>query len=393
MATRRTAAVALAVLSACLAAGRPAKEVMADLKGVGTELAQLRHGDAAKYNPLYKQQMAREYGPLYEREQALLNELAASTPKAAAAYHHLATMDDARLAAWEVPGAADRIATAAASTDPATATDGKLAGLLVRWWTGFGDAGAQDAVVTDLEAIITANPTSGAVADATHLMACCNPASVEVGQRLTTDLTVKLVKTPLGKAYAAVPNKLDMPLAVDGTQLTGKTFKSSAWAGKVVLVDFWATWCPPCREEIPHVAKVYEQYHGQGLEIIGVSSDNDKAQLASFLKQHPEMPWPELFAGGSGWHPLTKKFGINSIPTMYLIDRNGNLRTTEARSEMDKLIPVLLAETYTPAAKATPAKPVAAGTSSASGHSTPAAAPSPDAVHDAVRRAAGATMH
>ena len=237
----------------------------------------------------------------------------------------------------------------------------------------------------------TATPTSDAVADAAHLMLISSPADVAVGQRLTTVLTVKLAKTPLGKQYATVPNKIDEPLSIDGSQLNGTLFHSKAWAGKVVLVDFWATWCPPCREEIPHVAKAYQQYHDQGLEIIGVSSDNDKRAMAAFLKEHAEMPWPELFGSTSGWHPLTKKFGIYSIPTMYLIDRQGNLRSTEARSEMDTLIPILLAETYTP--PTTPARPTGGAKPAAAGASTPTGGVPADAVHDAVRRAAGATMH
>jgi thiol-disulfide isomerase/thioredoxin len=115
------------------------------------------------------------------------------------------------------------------------------------------------------------------------------------------------------------------------------------------MVDFWATWCPPCRAEIPHVAELYQKYHDQGFEIIGVSSDNDRAELANFLQQHTEMPWQQLFSAGNGWHPLTKKFGINTIPRMLLVDRNGNLRMMTEQAELMKdLMPALLAETYTP---------------------------------------------
>ena len=157
-----------------------------------------------------------------------------------------------------------------------------------------------------------------------------------------------------------------------------------------MLIDFWATWCPPCREEIPRVAKVYAQYHDQGLEVVGVSSDQDRQTLAAFLKQHPEMPWPEMFQGGTAWHPLTKKFGITGIPAMYLIDRNGNLRTTEAADVMDTLVPALLAETYTPPAKsAGAAKPAAAA--KPAGGST-GGLPT-DAINGRLHQAAGAGMN
>ena len=355
--------VAVAAVLACVGAdgpaGRTAKQITADYEQVVGQIRQKRYPDGVKYGPVYRQQMGREYGPLYEQERALLIELAAAVPKAASAYRCWASMDDARLAFWGVGGAAGRLDAAEADADRQASTDGKLAKLLVRWWSAGDDADAQRAVADDVEPLVAAMPTSGAVADAVHLMlvtkSSATPAAVAVGQRLTTDLTAKLGATPVAKAYAPVPNKIDEPLLVDGMQLAGKPFHSKDWAGKVVLLDFWATWCPPCREEIPHVAKLYKQYHDQGLEVVGISSDNDKRVMAAFLKDHAEMPWPELFGSTSGWHPLTKKYGINSIPRMYLLDRNGVLRTVEARELMDTMIPALLAEPYTPPA----AKPAA----------------------------------
>ena len=373
-------------------AGRPAKQVQADLQAVDKQLAAKPWPAGDVYNPLFRQQMAREYGGLYAEQEKLLVELGQSAPKLAAATRHLALMDDARLAYFGDADAQGRVDAAVASEDKATAVDGKVAAAALAWWQAGPDADAAAKAVDDVDALVAAAPTSPSVAGGIYAMLQVTPDTVALGQRLTADLIAK-GKTPAGKAYAAVPNKIDEPLAIDGTQLSGRAFKSSAWAGKVVLVDFWATWCPPCREEIPHVVKMYQQYHDQGLEIIGVSSDNDKRTMAAFLKATPDMAWPELFGSTTGWHPLTKKFGISSIPTMYLIDRNGVLRTLEARSQMDKLIPELLAEPYAPpAAKAKAGSPAAHSPTGTSSITPPGGVPN-DAVQDALHRAAGATMH
>ena len=297
--------------------------------------------------------MGNEYGPLYEQLDGLRTEYATEyskspTSKVAANMRHLNVMDDARLDFWERTGAQDRLDTAAADADPVVSTDAKMAQAIALWWNGFGDPEAQAKVVDQVEPIAIKNPTSANVADGLHLMLVTATTSVEVGQRLTDILCKTMGKTAVGHNYNTTPNRLEMPLSIEGTEVTGKPFTSTAWAGKVVLIDFWATWCPPCREEIPKTAKIYAQYHPQGFEIIGVSSDSDRNELRTFVQQHSEMPWPELFHAGTDWHPLTKKFGIHSIPTMYLVDRNGNLRSMDARDDMGEMIPKLLAEPCTP---------------------------------------------
>ena len=137
------------------------------------------------------------------------------------------------------------------------------------------------------------------------------------------------------------------PLAIAGKQVDGKDFTTADWKGKVILVDFWATWCGPYVEELPRVKKIYADYHDKGLEILGVSNDTDVQALKDFVVKD-QMPWPQLFDGAAAsqqqWNPITLGFGINGIPTMFLIDKKGVLRTVEARENMEDLIPKLLAE-------------------------------------------------
>jgi len=108
--------------------------------------------------------------------------------------------------------------------------------------------------------------------------------------------------------------------------------KLSEYKGKVVLVDFWATWCGPCVGELPNVLEAYKKHHDAGFEILGISLDSDKAKLTAFIKQK-EMPWKQYF-DGKGWQTkLAQEYGINSIPATYLLDREGKIIARNLRGE------------------------------------------------------------
>jgi thiol-disulfide isomerase/thioredoxin len=87
-----------------------------------------------------------------------------------------------------------------------------------------------------------------------------------------------------------------------------------------LILEFWATWCPPCRQSIPHLNEVYDKYRSQGLEIIGVT-DEDAATLGSFVKDNPIKYHPALDQGGK----LAKHFGIRGIPHAMLVDKSGKI--------------------------------------------------------------------
>src|SRR5207248_10637606 len=110
-----------------------------------------------------------------------------------------------------------------------------------------------------------------------------------------------------------------------GSTLDGSRFDLAEQRGKVVLVDFWATWCGPCIAELPNVRAVYDQHHGNGFEVVGVSLDSERPHLAKFLHDHPE-PWPQIFfdeEGQRGWDsPLARRYGVRAIPCLLVIDRD-----------------------------------------------------------------------
>jgi thiol-disulfide isomerase/thioredoxin len=107
----------------------------------------------------------------------------------------------------------------------------------------------------------------------------------------------------------------------------------SACLGRVTLVDFWATWCGPCRGEMPNVIAAYQSYHGRGFEIIGVSLDDDRDALVNFTRAQG-IAWPQYF-DGQGWqNKLALRYGVASIPANYLLNRHGVIIGKNLRGDM-----------------------------------------------------------
>ncbi len=172
----------------------------------------------------------------------------------------------------------------------------------------------------------------GAVRMAREILEWPAPAAVKDKAR-----GVLRKKAALGGAIALTFT----PLGAPDTQ----PLRTSDWAGKVILVDFWATWCPPCRETLPELRELYARHRAQGLEVVGISFDDDLAKLRRFLKQE-KLPWPQV-CDGRGWtaSPLAAEHGITSLPALWLIDRRGRLRDLDARPDLARKLAALLAET------------------------------------------------
>jgi thiol-disulfide isomerase/thioredoxin len=133
-----------------------------------------------------------------------------------------------------------------------------------------------------------------------------------------------------------LPNLVVGKVAPDlvGEDLDGKPMKLSDYRGKVVLVDFWATWCGPCRAEVPNLLEMYEGYHGKGFEVLGVSLDQTPEDANSYVEEM-KIPWPSIFPKAEkdrGWnHPLADYYGITGIPTAILVGKDGKVVHMEAR--------------------------------------------------------------
>jgi peroxiredoxin len=103
----------------------------------------------------------------------------------------------------------------------------------------------------------------------------------------------------------------------------GKPFALSDYRGKVVLLDFWATWCPPCRKEIPGLIELYSAYKSRGLVVIGISMDESSSDVKRFAKQI-KMNYPILMGAGRE-DDLGHAFGPLPLPTAFIIDRDGRI--------------------------------------------------------------------
>jgi thiol-disulfide isomerase/thioredoxin len=142
---------------------------------------------------------------------------------------------------------------------------------------------------------------------------------------------------------ASAENLAGKPVALKFTTADGAPFDLAKWHGKVVLIDFWATWCGPCMQEVPHVVAAYNKYHEKGFEIIGVSLDQDKGAMLRVTAQKG-MTWPQYF-DGKGWNnAVSSAMKIHSIPAMWLVNKNGIIATTDARGDLEGGIQRLLAE-------------------------------------------------
>jgi thiol-disulfide isomerase/thioredoxin len=153
--------------------------------------------------------------------------------------------------------------------------------------------------------------------------------------------------TDASKKAGGALRRLDLvgkPLAIAGTGLQNETVDSTKYRGKPVLIVFWASWATPVKQDLPELIKLYEKRKKDGLQIIGVNLDNERAESDAFLKEN-QVTWPQIFEPGGMESRLAVDYGIILLPSMFLIDSDGkvvnrNLRTS---AEVDRQLEKTLA--------------------------------------------------
>lgn len=157
-----------------------------------------------------------------------------------------------------------------------------------------------------------------------------NPSRDSLALRLYNQLSKRIRQTKTGagiKKQIAIHARLQPGKVLpdfESVDTAGIARKLSSLRGHYVLVDFWASWCGPCRQENPVVVEAYKKYRGKGFEIIGVSLDDDKASWIAAIKAD-DLSWLHV-SDLKGWKSdLAKEYNIRSIPDNFLLDKNGKI--------------------------------------------------------------------
>jgi thiol-disulfide isomerase/thioredoxin len=142
---------------------------------------------------------------------------------------------------------------------------------------------------------------------------------------------------------SAIGQSIDLEFrdAISGAPVSLKSLR-----GKVVVMDFWATWCEPCISEMPKMKERYAKYHDRGVEFIGVSLDlpekeGGRSALKKFVNEH-QIPWFQYYQGNGWQSEFSTYWGIEEIPAVFVVDRSGRLYSVDARRKLDELVSELI---------------------------------------------------
>jgi len=232
------------------------------------------------------------------------------------------------------------------------------------------------AVRAKIDALAAAYPQARQLASAElafgDLLAKSDPAAGAAHlQKLASSPNETLAKQATGQLR--VTEMRSKPLEMKFTAADGREVDLAKLRGKVVLIDFWATWCGPCIAELPNLTRVYNEYHAKGFEVVGISFENSsiideaalknprnagkaidtpeqiaekkakaKEKMLAFTKDK-NMPWPQHFDGNYWENEYGRMYNIRGIPAMFLLDKEGKLIETSARGEkLEPLVKKLL---------------------------------------------------
>ncbi|HEY1718132.1 MAG TPA: TlpA disulfide reductase family protein [Verrucomicrobiae bacterium] len=148
--------------------------------------------------------------------------------------------------------------------------------------------------------------------------------------------------TDIGKGLLRRADAVGKPLAIAFTAADGRAVNLTTLSNKVVLVDFWATWCPYCVQSVPELKRLYAQYHTNGFEIVGIDFDDDTNAAQKFIKEQ-NLAWPQFFGGRNG-NKFGREYSIYALPSAWLVDRNGAVRDIHAQQYLEAKLKKLLSE-------------------------------------------------
>ena len=149
----------------------------------------------------------------------------------------------------------------------------------------------------------------------------CKKNKTETAQKTEVEAEIKPAQ-PIADSTPSTTGGKPAP-AFTLQDLNGKNVSLADFRGKVVILDFWATWCPPCVQEIPHFIELYEQYKDKGFAMLGISLDQAGISVVKSFEQKYKINYPIMMTDGQVHNAYG---GITSIPTTFIIDSAGNIR-------------------------------------------------------------------
>ena len=161
------------------------------------------------------------------------------------------------------------------------------------------------------------------------------------GKKFVTRLKADLAEHPESAHINGFIDQIAADLYVPGvgdrmdiafTATNGKEVDVAKMKGKVILIDFWATWCGPCIQEMPTVIAAFDRYHDKGFEVVGISLDDNLGDLEKFIAANG-IKWPQYFDGKRWGNQLAGQYGINGIPATFLIGKDGKIVAANLRGE------------------------------------------------------------
>jgi len=168
------------------------------------------------------------------------------------------------------------------------------------------------------------------------------PATIHYQQMKKLVVAIICLFAVANASHAQPPQGSKAP-EISLPNVNGEMINLSSFRGKVVLLDFWASWCGPCRRNNKEVMPVYEKYHDKGFEIFGVSLDDNKPSWLKAIQQD-KMKWKNVIDLKAAYgNELTQTWNLQTIPSTFLIDKKGNLIARDVEKEtLEKLLEKLL---------------------------------------------------
>ena len=203
--------------------------------------------------------------------------------------------------------------------------------------------------VKQLQAFVEAYPTSADAPDALLQLAITQEFAGQQKEAKTwyQKLAADHPQTLAGQRGTGALARLGLQgksLELSGAGMDGRLIDlaGSGYRGRPILVMFWATWCRPCTEDLPEIQALYQQYHGQGFEVVGINLDVESEPVSKYLSDH-RVVWPQIREAGGLESPPAMRYGVVSLPTMFLVDRSGVVVSSRVTvADLKKQLPELL---------------------------------------------------